>query len=64
MPLGFKAVRSPARSKMNTPDLTGFCFDDDVLAAGSIGASHDEHDLEQEALDQLAERVIAARSVY
>ncbi|MBS0321602.1 MAG: hypothetical protein JSR18_13740 [Proteobacteria bacterium] len=48
---------------MNAPDLTGFWFDDEGFAA--IAAEHDDHDaVEQEALDELAERVSAARLVY
>ncbi len=50
---------------MKAPELTGFWFDDENLFSAAAHAS--EHELaqgEQEALDELAERVSAARSVY
>lgn len=48
---------------MKAPELTGYWFDDEVLVAP--GRSLDEApDNEQEALDDLADRVAAARSIY
>jgi hypothetical protein len=48
---------------MKAPELTGFWFDDDGPVAASRVADDTERS-EQEALDDLADRVSAARSVY
>ncbi len=48
---------------MKAPELTGYWFDDEALVAAGHG--DDESSVsEQEALDDLAERISAARSVY
>ena len=48
---------------MKTPELTGYWFDDEILAVqGRV--PDDSPDSEQEALDDLADRVTAARSIY
>ena len=48
---------------MKAPELTGFWFEDDTLVAASRVEDDNERS-EQEALDDLADRVSAARSVY
>jgi len=48
---------------MKLPELTGYWFDDEVLAAQGRVAD-ESPDSEQEALDDLADRVTAARSIY
>jgi hypothetical protein len=58
-------IRRPTESKMRNvkaPEFTGYWFDDDATPQRS--RSDEESTLaEQEALDDLAERVSAARSV-
>jgi hypothetical protein len=48
---------------MKAPELTGYWFDDEVLAARGRVAD-ESPDSDQEALDDLADRVTAARSIY
>lgn len=49
-------------SIMKAPEFTGYWFDDDV-APMRVPSDDDSTLAEQEALDDLAERVSAARSV-
>ncbi len=49
-------------STMKAPEFTGYWFDDDV-APMRVLSDEDSTLAEQEALDDLAERVSAARSV-
>ena len=48
---------------MKAPELSGYWFDDEILLAQG-GVAQTTPDDEQEALDDLADRVTAARSVY
>lgn len=61
MPLTFQPQASDV---MTSTELIGFWFDDDNAERDVHVTAVEQHDLDQLALEQLAERVSAARSVY